>query len=173
MLRPSGYLILWDSTFSSRGSDFYFGDQEEMGLGVRVATPLAVKSGQGGRILDSEGRRNEKAIWGRRAAWCDYGGRVDDAFVGIAIMPGPDNFRPCWWHVRDYGFMVANPFGRDAFDKGESSEIKVEAGRPFRLRFGVLIHAGDREESVDLRQAYQDYLRLLKRPVAPDERAGR
>jgi hypothetical protein len=162
MLRRSAYLILWDSTFSSLGSDFYFGDQEEMGLGVRMATPLAVKSGQGGWIVDSEARRNEKAIWGRQAAWCDYGGRVGNAFVGIAIMPDPDNFRSSWWHVRDYGFMVANPFGRDAFGKGDPSKVNVEAGWPFRLRFGILIHAGDSEARVDLREAYQDYLRLLK-----------
>ena len=42
-VRPAGYLILWDSTFESNRSGLYFGDQEEMGLGVRVATPLMVK----------------------------------------------------------------------------------------------------------------------------------
>ena len=40
-VRPEGYLILWDSTFWS-DHEFYFGDQEEMGLGFRVATPLRV-----------------------------------------------------------------------------------------------------------------------------------
>lgn len=158
MVRPAGFLIVWDSTFRSSRGGFAFGDQEEMGLGVRVATPIVVKTGKGGRILDSEGRKNEKAVWGHTAAWCDYGGPAGDGFAGIAIMPHPANFRPCWWHVRDYGFMVANAFGRKAFGKGEPSEVKVKPGEPFRLRFGILIHSADRENDTDLRAAYRDYL---------------
>ena len=48
-----GTLLLWDSRFTA-DEDIYFGDQEEMGLGVRVATPLAVQ--KGGAIIDSAGR---------------------------------------------------------------------------------------------------------------------
>jgi len=155
MVRPSGFLVLWDSTFRSDRSSFSFGDQEEMGLGVRVATPIRVKTGKGGRILDSQGRRNEKAIWGHKAAWCDYSGPAGDAFAGVAILPDPGDFRPCWWHVRDYGVMVANPFGRDAFGKGQKSQVVVKRGEPFRLCFGILIHAGASEGSVDLQGAYE------------------
>jgi len=132
MVRPAGFLVLWDSTFQSDRSSFTFGDQEEMGLGVRVATPIRVKTRNGGRILDSQGRRNEKAIWGQTAAWCDYSGRVGNAFAGVAIMPDPANFRPCWWHVRDYGVMVANPFGRDSRLRGHGGQ----SVRTRRLRQG-------------------------------------
>ena len=58
-----------DSQFSGP-EEFYFGDQEEMGLGVRVATPLAVKNG--GRLLKSEGGIGEKQVWVRQSDWCDY-----------------------------------------------------------------------------------------------------
>src|SRR6476660_10033109 len=34
LVRPDGYVLLWDSTFSGE-REFYFGDQEEMGLGFR------------------------------------------------------------------------------------------------------------------------------------------
>ncbi|MBN2132397.1 MAG: PmoA family protein [Sedimentisphaerales bacterium] len=163
MVRPFGFLVLWDSTFQSDRSSFSFGDQEEMGLGVRVATPIRVKTGKGGRILDSQGRRNEEAIWGHTAAWCDYSGPAGDAFAGVAIMPDPANFRPCWWHVRDYGVMVANPFGRDAFGKGEKSEVVIKRGEPFRLRFGILIHAGASEDSVDLQGTYEAVKNLFRR----------
>ena len=61
-----GVLMLWESSFSSEHGEFYFGDQEEMGLGVRMATPLAVRSRSGGRILDSAGRRNEAEVWGQQ-----------------------------------------------------------------------------------------------------------
>jgi hypothetical protein len=125
MVRPAGILILWNSLFMSADTSFYFGDQEEMGLGLRMATAIAVKGGQGGRILDSEGRKNEKETWGKTAAWCDYSGWVDKKFAGVTIMPHPDNFRSCWWHTRDYGFMTANPFGRAAFGAGRTSQVQV------------------------------------------------
>jgi len=163
-VRPAGYLILWDSTFESKRSGLYFGDQEEMGLGVRVATPLMVKPYENrhgsGRILDDRGRRNEKAIWGEPAAWCDYGGRIEDAFAGIMIMPDPRNAAACRWHVRDYGLMVANPFGQSVFKKGPAKKTEVMPGRPFHLRFGVLLHAAGAENDFDPVAAYEDCLKL-------------
>jgi hypothetical protein len=172
LLRPRGYLILWDSTFQSKRPDLYFGDQEEMGLGVRVATPLMVKPQeshhQPGCILDDRGRRNEKAIWGEQAAWCDYSGRVDDTFAGITIMPDPRNAAACRWHVRDYGLMVANPFGQSVFKKGPARKTELAPGRPFHLRFGILVHAASRVDSLDPAVAYQDYLKT----AAHDESAG-
>jgi Family of unknown function (DUF6807) len=162
LVRPAGYLILWNSVFQSDASAFYFGDQEEMGLGVRMATSIMVKSGEGGRILDDKGRKNEKGIWGKEAQWCDYSGWLDDVFTGITIMPNPSNARPCRWHTRDYGFMAANPFGREVFDAGSLSKLRVEAGQPFRLGFGVLVHTGKGQDSVDLDAAYQDYVELSR-----------
>jgi len=161
LVRPSGYVILWDSVLQSDDAAFYFGDQEEMGLGVRLATPIMVKSGAGGRILDSQGRKNEKGTWGKPAQWCDYSGWLTGVFAGVTLMPDPANVRPCRWHTRDYGFMTANPFGRAVFDAGPPSKLTVQPGEPFRLGFGILIHAGPAEASVDLAGAYQDYLGLL------------
>jgi len=37
LVRETGYLVLWESTFSAAGKVMVFGDQEEMGLGVRGA----------------------------------------------------------------------------------------------------------------------------------------
>ena len=42
LVRPAGYLLIWDSRFKSDSADFYFGDQEEMGLAIRVHTPINV-----------------------------------------------------------------------------------------------------------------------------------
>ena len=135
-----GVLLRWDSTFRSDRDDFTFGDQEEMGLGVRLATPIAVRSLQGGRILDSEGRRNEQETWGKQAEWCDYSGTISGVFAGVLLMPSPDNFRQSWYHSRDYGFVAANPFGRQAFTKGEPSRVVVKRGDDFHLRYAVFIH---------------------------------
>ena len=168
-VRPAGSLILWDSTFQSKQSGLRFGDQEEMGLGVRVATPMMVKPYDNrhrpGRILDDHGRRNEKAIWGELAAWCDYGGRVDDTFTGIMIMPDPRNAVACRWHVRDYGLMVANPFGQSVFKKGPVQKTEIGSGRPFHLRFGILLHAAGAENDFDPVAAYDDYLKIVTNQV--------
>lgn len=152
-VRPAGYWILWDSTFRSERPGVYFGDQEEMGLGVRVATSIMARPAEGsrrpGRILDDRERRNEKEIWGEEAAWCDYSGWIGDTFAGIMVVPDRGNVSMCRWHVRDYGLMVANPFGRSVFRKGAGNRTEVPPGQPFRLRFNILIHAGPAEASFD------------------------
>ena len=156
LVRPAGYLLLWDSSFSA-DREFYFGDQEEMGLGFRVLTPISVQ--QGGTMLDALGRRNEKQIWGHAADWCDYSGVVNGRHIGLTIMCHPGNFRPCWLHARDYGFLAANPFGRSAFGKGPPSKVVVKPGEPLRLRYGVLLHATGENDRPDLQAAYADFVR--------------
>ena len=172
LVRPGGFLILWDSNFQSDKGDFWFGDQEEMGLGVRMSTPIMVKSKQGGRILNDKGRKNEKGTWGKLSLWCDYSGWIDKSFAGIMIMPDPENFRPCWWHSRDYGFVAANPFGRDAFRAGPTSKVLVREKEPFHLSYGILVHAGASEDAVDLSGAYKDYLRVLEQIQQNEEEGG-
>lgn len=159
LARPFGTLLLWDSVFQSESDDVAFGDQEEMGLAVRMHTPLQVRGG-GGRLLNSRGQRNEKEVWGQTADWCDYSGSHQQRWSGITLMPHPGNFRPSWFHARDYGLLVANPFGRRAFTKGERSRIVVNKGESFRLRFGVLLHDGPTESSLDLSAAFADYVKL-------------
>ena len=157
LARPAGDLIVWDSEFRSVGGDLVFGDQEEMGLGIRVATPLAVV--KGGRIADSEGRLNEAKVWGKQADWCAYGGEIGGERVGVMLMPDPSNFRRSWFHARDYGLLVANPFGRNAFTRGEKSRVIVKQGDTLRLRFGVLIWS----DGPDLGAAYRDFLKQIGR----------
>jgi hypothetical protein len=117
---------------------------------------------QGGRILDSEGRRDEKEVWGNEAAWCDYGGRVDGKDVGLMLIPHPDNVRRCRFHARDYGLLVANPFGVKAFNAGPESRVVVKKGDTLRLRFGVLARTCPGTPEA-LKRAYEDCLREMKR----------
>jgi hypothetical protein len=77
------------------------------------------------------------------AQWCDYSGSSAQGRGGITLIPDPRNFRPCWWHTRDYGLMVANPFGRAAMRQGSPSRVTVERGEPFRMRFAIVLHDGD------------------------------
>ena len=153
---PWGYQLGIDSTFVAGEKGLAFGDQEEMGLGVRVATPLAVING--GEMIDSEGRKNGKEIWGKHADWCEYRGTIDGRNVGMVLVPHPQNFRPSWMHARDYGVLVANPFGQKAFTKGEKSRIDVYSGQGFRLRFGVLVYETKPDQKFDTAAAVKDYL---------------
>ena len=157
MARPAGYILVCETIFKPEGRDLVFGDQEEMGLGIRVATPITVKQGSG-TILDSAGRRNEPEVWGNEAEWCDYSGTIAGRHAGITIMGDSRNFRLNRHHARNYGVVVANPFGRQSFGKGPLSEVVVKPGKSFRLRFGVLLHAGPADATPDLKAAYTDFL---------------
>lgn len=154
--RRFGTLLTIASEFTSETGDFSFGDQEEMGLGIRMATDLSVKNG--GRLRNSAGQEGERRVWGEPAEWCDSSGEVDGRRIGVLLMSDPRNFRPSWFHARDYGLLVANPFGRAAFGKGEPSRVRVVRGERFRLGFGVLLHEAPAGQSIPLEDAYQDYL---------------
>lgn len=159
----AGYLMTWDSTFTSP-QEFTFGDQEEMGLGLRVATPIAEVNGGG--LLDSEDRRGAKQIWSQAAEWCDYSGTVADRRLGMTLMCHPANFRESWLHARDYGFVAANPFGRKAMKKGEVSQVTVKPGEELRLRYGIWCYAMPANETPQLDEVYQDYLQRTQESPA-------
>jgi hypothetical protein len=169
LLRPAGTLLLWDATFQAGADEFAFGDQEEMGLGVRVATPLAVV--KGGRIRNSDGQIDEKQAWGKTADWCEYSGTIEGTRCGIVLMPDPENFRKSWFHARNYGVLVANPFGNKAFTKGPASRIVVKPGDSLRLRYGILVFDEKDGRAIDVTAAYRDFLELIpSRTDAPAKR---
>ncbi len=135
----NGWRLLWKASLHA-ASELQLGDQEEMGFGVRLATPLIEK--KGGSIVNAAGQKSAKETWGQAAAWCDYSGQVDGVPAGITVVASPDNFRPSWWHNRDYGLMVANPFGRKAMKHGDASVITVTRDKPLTLGFAAIVHQG-------------------------------
>lgn len=154
--RKDSWLLVWDATFHSDEGDFTFGDQEEMGFGVRVATALTEKAG--GAIVSSTGQKSAAATWGKAARWCDYSGQIDGRPAGVTLLAAPANFRESWWHNRDYGLMVANPFGRAALKQGERSTVTVKRGEDFRLVFGAVFHDGD---EYDPAEAYGEFVKRI------------
>ncbi|MBL8811745.1 MAG: PmoA family protein [Planctomycetaceae bacterium] len=137
--------LRWTATFIPQ-SELVFGDQEEMGLGVRVATSMTEKNG--GRIISSTGATGAGSTWGKSAEWCSYSGAVDGKPAGIIVIPSPKNFHPSWWHNRDYGLMVANPFAQAALAGGSSGKLMVKHDAPLVLSFDVVIHDGEFRESL-------------------------
>jgi len=157
--RPEGRVVAWQATIRPAGRTLVFGDQEEMGFGVRLATGLEEKVG--GRIENARGDSTAAGTWGREAPWCRSSGMSAPGKppVAITVVADPGNFRPPWWHNRDYGLLVANPFGRQALARGEPSRLEVAPEESLRLGFAAIL--ADGEETRDGAAAAAAGLALL------------
>ena len=136
----SGILLDWDAEFYNDERDFTFGDQEESGLALRVASPLRVQGGNG-EIVNDRDEKNGAGTWGKEFEWINYSGKVDGKRVGLLVVPHPENPRPSWSHSRDYGVLVSNPLPKQPKERREPYvTTTVKKGERFRLRYTVLIH---------------------------------
>lgn len=153
--RPGGYLIVWDSTIEPSAGELVFGDQEEMGLGARLATALTVD--KGGTIVNSSGQKNEAGTRGKVTDWLSGSKELDRGETGLTLMAHPDNFRKSWAHSRDYGLVTLNPFARKSLGEGEPSQVRIAAGQNLHLRFGVFLHSSTNGQPVDLKAAFTDF----------------
>jgi hypothetical protein len=81
---------------------------------------------------------------------------MSDQFVGIQLMSSPGNSQ-VWSHSRDYGVLVANPFPVD-LKPNRGKRTLVEAGRPYRLLFGIQVHSHSREVDFIPAEAYRRFL---------------
>jgi hypothetical protein len=110
---------------------------------LRCAPDLAPM--YGGTLMNSEGGVGAEATYGKPAAWCGYHGRRagrPDVVEGIAILDHPENpWSPCPWLTRDYGHLSPSPFN---FIK---QPWTLPAGASVRLRYRVVLHAGDPKEA--------------------------
>ena len=79
-------------------------------------------------------------------------------------MPDPATFGQGWFHVRDYGLMVANPIERSANKKGEPAKLVVAQGESLRLPVRRLAPRRDPPPNDEgIKAAYQDFLREIAR----------
>ena len=135
-----GILLDWDAEFYNDERDFVFGDQEESGLAIRIASPLRVQGGNG-EIVNNRGEKNGAGTWGKEFEWINYSGEIDGKRIGLLVIPHPDNPRNCWSHSRDYGALVCNPFPKQPRERRQPYvTTPVKKGERFRLRYTVLIH---------------------------------
>jgi hypothetical protein len=107
---------------------------------ARVVPELSVKSG--GVLVNAEGKSSEKGTWGVASAWCDYSGTREGVTEGVAILQHPENrWFPARWFTRDYGFFSPTPM----YWPENGTHIELAKGKTLRLRYRVIIHAGDAE----------------------------
>jgi putative heme-binding domain-containing protein len=152
------FLLAWEAEIQGEGRELVFGDQEEMGLGVRVATGLTEKAG--GLVVSSEGISGAKAVWGKPAAWAAYSREADGRVQGIAIFPAASNPNPTWWHSRDYGVIVASGFGARVLPPSTGGKLVVKAGEALKLRYGVLLFDTPSSAPIDFAAAYRKFQAL-------------
>jgi len=146
-----------DCTFTVRASKgaLTIGDTKEGTFAIRVAKGLHPPSGS---MVNADGARGEKGIWGKRSSWVDYSGRVAQEDVGVAIFDHPQNGTPAYWHARAYGLLSVNPFGLRQFsgDQRQSGKHLISPGDSLVLRYRVLIHHGNALQA-DVAGAYRRF----------------
>ncbi len=162
---PDARGIDWKITIHASAGELLFGDTKEGMMGIRTHPNLRLRNApdQGvttavGQAINSQGERGGK-IWGQRADWLDYWGRIDGRSVGIAIFDHPDNPRhPSWWHAREYGLVAANPFGVHHFEQKPdgTGDLTLPAGASITFRYRFLFHEGDVEQA-NIAERYREY----------------
>ena len=143
--------------------DLVFGDTKEGTFAIRTHPNLRLVNDEkrgvktaNGKAINSEGVAG-KAVWGKRARWVDYHGKIDDQIYGVAIFDHPENLRhPTTWHAREYGLVAANPFGLHYFDGGPKGrgEFKLQKGKSTTFKYLLVIHVGDEREA-DIASRYR------------------
>jgi hypothetical protein len=103
----------------------------------------------GGQVVNSEGVRG-KEVFGKRARWIDYWGKIGDKTVGFAVFDHPRNpHHPTWWMARGYGYVAADPFGGNSIG-GEppgTGDLVIPSGQSATFRYRFVFHEGDPEQA--------------------------
>lgn len=152
------WLIVLDTELKASAGAVTFGDTKEGTFGLRLAEGLSPK--RGGVLTNSQGGKGEAECWGRLADWVDVSGTLEGKELGVALFDDAGNPHRAAWHVRSYGLLAANPFGRarSGFPgrKGQTDLATLPAGTTLRLRYAICLHEGlaDPER---LRRAYVEF----------------
>jgi len=149
LLEAKEWLLVIDSTLTTKDKPIVLGKTPFGLLGVRMAKTIGVNDG-GGRIRNSEGGVNEKEILWKQARWVDYSGAIEDGKVeGITLFDHPGNpNHPSYFHVRNDGWMGAS------LTYDEPREIPPD--RPLHIRYGLYIHA-DMKPSAEIDEQWKRF----------------
>ena len=152
-------------TIFATESELRFGDTKEGMWAVRTRPGLQLtadpKNGVDevfGKASNSEGATG-KEIWGKRAKWVLYEGKLDGTSISMMMMDHPENLRhPTTWHARDYGLVAANPFGLHDFlmEPSGSGEHRIRQGESIKFRYRLLL-ANVEEQPIDPIAEFQKF----------------
>ncbi|HIG81746.1 MAG TPA: hypothetical protein EYQ62_08920 [Verrucomicrobiales bacterium] len=141
-------------------------DDKDAGMGIRVPDSMCVtphgtaKLKAEGYMLNSEGVTGA-ALWGKRAKWVDYSGRVEGKLLGVAIFDHPENPRhPTHWHARSYGLCTANIFGKHHFERlkdKNAGNVSLNKGESLSFKYRFHWHAG-KGEAKKIEARYREWV---------------
>jgi hypothetical protein len=119
---------------------------------ARMDPDLAVLNG--GTMINAQGDRGEKETFGKPSPWMDFYGKRGDNVEGMAIMQHPSGtWSSAPWFTRDYGFFSPTQlYWPDDMEKGTI----IEKGEVIKLRYRVLVHAGD-HKTANIKGQYEKY----------------
>lgn len=122
---------------------------------ARMKHEMCVKSG--GRLINAEGRLDQKGTCGPKSAWCDYSNKHGDHVEGLAILDWPKNpWSPCPWVTRDYGFFSPTPMNYLG-----AEGMRFKKGQTITLKYRVVVHTGN-EKDADIAGAYAAWIKPEK-----------
>ena len=111
-----------------------------------------------GQAVNSEGIVGKK-IWGKRADWVHYFGKIDGKPSGIAFLSHPSNSsknnQKAWWHARDYGLISANPFAPDKM--GGDGPKTLAKGDSIGFRYQVILYAKEAAHPTSIMPKHPGY----------------
>jgi len=162
---PGGRAIDWEIALRASHGDVKFADDKHGLMAIRMHPNLRLDNDPtrgvttaNGQAVNSEGVRG-KAVFGKRARWIDYWGKIDGKTVGIAMLDHPANPRhPTWWMARGYGYCAADPFGAGSIG-GEApgtGDMTIRAGESVTFRYRFVFHAGDPDQA-RIEELYRGY----------------
>lgn len=151
-------LVVIRTTLKSPGG-VTFGDTKEGAFAVRVNDQLRAVGNSKSSIINASGNRGEKECWGRKADWCDYSGEIGGKPCGLTVFDSPKNRCRACWHVREYGLLSANPFGRarsgfPAQKDTPEAIVHLKPGEELKLQYGILLHVGE----TNIKDHYRKFL---------------
>lgn len=142
--REGETLVELDTSFRPKAEELELGMTNFGFMAVRVAKDISAYFG-GGSIRDSEGRHQEREIFGESARWVDYSGQIatrrnengsEESIVeGVTLFEHPSNAGyPHRWHVREDGWMGPS--------QCREAPLVIRNDAPLRLRFLLHAHRG-------------------------------
>ena len=163
---PGGRAIDWEVALQASHGDVTFADDKHGLMAIRTHPNLRLDNAPehgvttaNGQAVNSEGIGG-KAVFGKRACWIDYWGKINDKTVGIAIFDHPSNpHHPTWWMARGYGYVAADPFGGHAIG-GEApgtGDLVIPSGKSATFRYRFVFHEGGPEEA-KIDERYRRYV---------------
>ncbi len=112
-----------------------------------------------GRYLNREGLNEYPEVWGKRSAWMQLTGEVEDQPVAICLFDHPGNVNhPPHWMARDYGLFGVNPMGSRVYTEGkEQLDFTLKKGDFVTFTHQVVISTGAIPDSETIDQMYEAF----------------